>query len=77
MAHDNKVLRSIETDDGRHCVDIFCRPDGSLGFELYRRDAEAGGWFAIGHFGARAWPNEAETLKAAREAIPWLESRIT
>ena len=36
MAHTNRVLRSIETDDGGRCVDLFARPDGSFGFEEYR-----------------------------------------
>ena len=49
MAHANKVSRSIETGDGGRCVDIFVRPDGSWGFEEYRRDVEdARGWFPIG-----------------------------
>ena len=37
MAHANRVLRSIETDDGGRCVDLFARPDGTFGFEEYRR----------------------------------------
>ena len=34
------VLSSIETPDGGRCVDLFRTPDGSFGFEEYRRDAE-------------------------------------
>ncbi len=45
----NRVLRSIETQEGERCVDFFIRPDGSFGFEEYRRDAEdRRGWFPIG-----------------------------
>jgi hypothetical protein len=42
MAHANRVLRSIETDDAARCVDLFVRPDGTFGFEEYRRDIEDG-----------------------------------
>jgi len=35
----NLVLRSIESDLGNLCVDIFLRPDGTYGFEEFRRDA--------------------------------------
>ena len=42
MAHVNRVLRSINDEDAARCVDIFLRPDGTLGFEEYRRDVEDG-----------------------------------
>ena len=41
------VLESLETDDGLRCVDLFRRPDGSFGYEEFRRDPEerrGGGW---------------------------------
>ena len=69
----NLVLRSIETADGMRCVDIFRRPDGSLGFEAYRRDAEdSAGWFAIGRYGAQRYASAEAALTAARAAVPWL-----
>ncbi|MGD9805944.1 MAG: hypothetical protein AB7E81_22765 [Hyphomicrobiaceae bacterium] len=69
----NLVLASIETNGGERCVDIFQRPDGSFGFEEYRRDSEdARGWFQIGSFGEKAFPSEAAARDAARRAIPWL-----
>ena len=40
MAHDNKVVQSFNLDGGSRCVDVFLRPDGSFGFEEYRREAE-------------------------------------
>lgn len=68
------VLRqSIENDDGRLCVDIFERADGTFGFEEWRRDAEDGGrWRRIGHFSDRVLADSAEALAAAEGAIPWL-----
>jgi len=51
MAHENKVVRSINFEGALHCVDIFRRPNGSFGFELYRRDPEDGrGWYPVGFF---------------------------
>jgi len=51
MSRANRVLTSIETEDGARCVDIFVRADGTFGFEEYRRDVEDGrGWFLVGHY---------------------------
>ncbi len=73
MAHANKVTRSIETQDGGRCVDLFCRPDASFGFEEYRRDPEdAIGWFPIGHHAEAIFPTEAAALAEARHRIAWL-----
>ncbi|WLA81460.1 hypothetical protein [Bradyrhizobium elkanii] len=71
MAHVNRVLRSINDEDASHCVDIFLRPDGTVGFEEYRRDVEDGrGWFPAGghssrifHEDARPWPRRSGTLR--------------
>jgi hypothetical protein len=67
------VLVSAETDDGDRCVDIFRRPDGSFGFEAYRRDAEDGrGWFATGGFESVRYDTEFSARRAARENVRWI-----
>jgi hypothetical protein len=77
MAHSNKVARSIETDDGGRCVDIFVRPDGTFGFEEYRRDVEdARGWFPIGGYAPQSYADENAALEAAALKVPWLADRI-
>jgi len=69
----NRVLRSIEIDSGNRCVDIFLRPDGSAGFEEYRRDSEDGrGWFPVGSYSAHVYATEAAALDAAFETVSWL-----
>ncbi len=74
MAHKNKVMRSVNSPDGVHCVDIFVRPDGSFGFEAFRRDVEDGrGWFPVGFFGALQFDHEAEAWQTALLKVPWLE----
>jgi len=73
MAHANKVTRSIETPDGGRCVDLFRRPDGSFGFEEYRRDPEDGsGWYPIGFHAGAAFATEAGALAEARRRVSWL-----
>ncbi|MDJ0630267.1 MAG: hypothetical protein QNJ44_18580 [Rhodobacter sp.] len=48
MAHENKVIRSVEDPGGLHCVDILRRPDGRFGYQLCRRDPEDGrGWSVL------------------------------
>jgi hypothetical protein len=74
MAHTNTVIRSINAPDGHLCVDIFRRPDGSFGFEEFRRDTEdARGWFPIGHYGAARFDSAEEAQSEAKRAVGWLE----
>ena len=73
MAHANRVLRSINNEEANRCVDIFLRPDGSIGFEEYRRDVEDGrGWFAIGFHGLRVFETQPAATEAALAVVPWL-----
>ena len=70
----NRVLRSIETPEGERCVDFFIRPDGSFGFEEYRRDAEDGrGWFPIGFHAGKSFASEQEAEAKALAAVSWLK----
>jgi hypothetical protein len=74
----NRILNSIETPEGGLCVDIFIRPNGSYGFEIYRRDIETlEGWFAIGTHIDKEYPTELATHQAARKSAPWLSSNKT
>ena len=74
MAHVNKVVRSYETEDGRRCVDIFCRPDGSFGFEEYRRDPEdPRGWQSARGFETSKFPSQSQCTTAAMDAVAWLK----
>jgi hypothetical protein len=77
MAHLNRVLRSIDSDDASRCVDVFLRPEGSVGFEEYRRDVEDGrGWFAIGGYASRTFDDERAAFEAALAEIPWLREVV-
>ncbi len=77
MAHTNKVLQSINLAGDGRCVDIFQRPDGSFGFEEFRRDVEDNrGWYPIGYFGDQECDTEPETLKVALLKVGWLKDAI-
>jgi hypothetical protein len=75
MAHTNKVLRSINTPDGGRCVDVFIRPDGTFGFEEFRRDVEdPSGWFPIGGHSTKIFNTEKNALKEAKKLFLWIKN---
>lgn len=77
MAHKNKVVRSINLAGEHVCVDIFIRPDGSFGFDEFRREPEdTRGWFSIGHYGDREFATAEAALFAARKTVQWLDGEI-
>lgn len=67
------VLASPSTPAVDRCVDIFVRPDGTFGFEEFRRDPEdMGEWTPVAYYWTREYETETEALTAAREAVSWL-----
>jgi hypothetical protein len=77
MAHTNRVLRSINDEGADRCVDIFLRPDGTIGFEEYRRDVEdSRGWFAIGRHSTQIFDGENAALEAAIARVSWLRNAM-
>jgi hypothetical protein len=67
------VLARPSTPAVDRCVDIFRRPDGTVGFEEFRRDAEdMGHWTPIAYFSVMQYSGEADATAAARDAVPWL-----
>ena len=68
----NKVIRSIEAPGSQVCVDVFRRPNGSFGFELYRRDPEDdGGWYPVGGFAELPFVSESAAVAAACDRVEW------
>ncbi|HEY6317419.1 MAG TPA: hypothetical protein VI462_05980 [Acidimicrobiia bacterium] len=54
-------------------MDIFSRPDGTFGFEEFRRDPEdMGSWTPIAYYSIREYETEDDAIAAARSAVPWL-----
>lgn len=67
------VFVSVENADHDRCVDIFSRPDGSYGFEEFRRDVEDGGqWTPVQYNSGATYVSSAEALNTAERCVPWL-----
>ncbi|WP_039016996.1 hypothetical protein [Halocynthiibacter namhaensis] len=78
MAHKNKVMRSINLDGEYICVDVFQRPDGTVGFDEFRRDPEdARGWYSIGHFGDQVFADVDAAFRAATQSVHWLADKCS
>ena len=70
-----QALDSFEDDSGTFCVDTFCRPDGSHGFELFRRDAEdQGRWTILNLYASTRFSTREDARAAAVRAVPWLNA---
>ncbi len=77
MSGKNVALRSINLQGENRCVDLFMRPDGTFGFEEFRRDIEDNrGWFPIGFFGDRVFDSEEDALLEARSKVSWLNDAM-
>jgi hypothetical protein len=67
------VLASYQTTEANRCVDIFSRPDGTFGFEEFRRDPEdMGAWTPVAYFSGREYPSADAALASAGDAVAWL-----
>lgn len=71
------VLSSIENDQHDRCVDLFRRPDGSFGFEEFRRDVEdAGAWTPVAYYSRAAYASNEATLDAAVARVVWFGEAV-
>jgi hypothetical protein len=69
------VLASYQTLEADRCVDVFSRPDGTFGFEEFRRDPEdLGVWTPVSYYSRGEYPSANAALIAAQQAVPWLAS---
>ncbi len=67
------VFDSIENDEHDRCIDLFRRPDGSFGFEEFRRDVEdAGAWTPVAYYSGAAYASKEAAFGAAARAVTWL-----
>jgi hypothetical protein len=71
------VFVSVENLEHDRCVDLFSRPDGSYGFEEFRRDAEDGGeWTPVQYYSGSNFVSPEAALSAAMQSVTWLEGAI-
>ncbi len=67
------VVASHEIPERDRCVDLFSRPNGTWGFEEFRKDPEdMGAWTPISYFSGREYLTRNEAEEAAMQAMPWL-----
>jgi hypothetical protein len=67
------VLASLETEDGLRCVDLFRRPDGTFGYEEFRRDPEdRGAWTPVRFASGLSFASLEGARAAAAAAVIWL-----
>ena len=67
------VIQSINLNGGDICVDFFKRPNGTYGYEEYRRDTETlEGWFPIGFYSGKLFDTYELARQDAMKSIAWL-----
>ena len=72
-----RALASYESVDTGRCVDVFSRPNGTFGFEEFRRDPEdMGAWTPISHYSGREYLTKHDAIEAARRLVPWLDKTL-
>ncbi len=70
------VFESIENFERNRCVDLFLRPDGTYGFEEFRRDPEdAGAWTPMRYYSGANYGSKEDALAAAISVVAWLADR--
>jgi hypothetical protein len=70
------VMESIENPQHDRCVDVFTRPDGSFGFEEFRRDVEdAGAWTLVSYFSSLRYASKGQALAGAMRRVAWFALR--
>lgn len=71
------VFDSIENGQHDRCVDLFRRPDGSFGFEEFRRDVEdAGAWTPVAYYSRAAYASKEAALEVAITRVAWLGEAV-
>jgi hypothetical protein len=72
------VVTSLHNDEVDRCVDIVRRPDGTFGFQEFRKDPEdSGGWTLVSYNPQGAYATVEEAIGAARAVVAWLRDRQT
>jgi len=67
------VVASPTTPAADRCVDIFRRPEGTFGYEEFRRDPEdMGFWTPTAYYSELHFQSADAALQAARLSVWWL-----
>ena len=70
----SNVVDTVHNRDADRCVKIIRQPDGTFGFQEFRREPEdAGRWTLVSEGSRGAHATEAQALAAARADLAWLQ----
>ena len=70
------VTQSLHNPEADRCVDIVRRPDGTFGFQEFRRDPEdRGGWTLLSDHAHLSFAREEEAVASARATVAWLREQ--
>ena len=70
------VFRSVEDAYYERCVVLFQRPDGTFGFEEFRRDLEdQGRWTPTAYYSGRTFSTQEAAWESAKNTVEWLNER--
>jgi hypothetical protein len=65
-----RILTSYQTSEADRCVDVFCRANGTFGYEEFRRDPEdCGTWTAISYCSDHVFASEHDALRNALTSV--------
>jgi hypothetical protein len=71
------VFTSIENPEHDRCVDLFSRPEGTFGFEEFRRDPEdAGDWTPVEFYSGAIFASPDAALEEAKQSVRWLTAAL-
>jgi hypothetical protein len=77
MRSASDVIATLHNDDANRAVKIIRQPDGTFGFNEYRRDPEdAGGWTLVAESSGATLTTERQALAAARASIAWFGAMV-
>jgi hypothetical protein len=69
----SNIVATVHSDDAHRCVKVIKQPDGTFGFQEFRREPEdAGGWMLVAENSGATLATERQALAAARSSIAWL-----
>jgi len=68
------VVKSLESDNGLHCIDVLRSEDEHFFFIEYRRDLEdASGWYQCGPKMSLSSDNESAAVIEACDLVSWIK----
>jgi hypothetical protein len=70
------VMATLHNEDADRCVKIMKRPDGTFGFQEFRREPEdAGRWTLVRDSRGSVYATQGQAVAAARDGIAWFRDR--